>query len=78
MTLYITKENKFAYGHCLIKFRFLLLIQLVIGYQGYSPSIKPIVKQDVIFNSDGTKLAGTLYSPNNVFTASYKSTNNNL
>jgi pimeloyl-ACP methyl ester carboxylesterase len=67
MTLYITKENKFAYGHCMIKFSFLILIQLVIVYQGYSQSIKPIVKQDVIFNSDGTKLAGTLYSPNNAY-----------
>ena len=67
MTLYLTKENKFAYRHCLIKVSFLLLIHLIIVYQGYSQSINPIIKQDVIFNSDGTKLAGTLYSPKNAY-----------
>jgi uncharacterized protein len=65
MTIHITNENKFSYRACLIKITFLLLTQNVIVYQGFSQTIKPIIKKDVTFKSEGASLAGTIYRPKN-------------
>lgn len=67
MTIYITKENKFTYRDCFIKVTFFLLIQSVIVYQGFTQKNKPVIKQDVIINSEGVNLAGTIYRPTNAF-----------
>ena len=67
MTLNITKEKKFAHRDCFIKVTFLLLIKSVIVYQCFAQKIQPIIKQDVIFNSEGTNLVGTVYRPKNAY-----------
>ena len=67
MTIYITKENKFTYRDCFIKATLLLFIQTVIVYQGFAQKYSPIIKQDVIINSEGANLAGTIYRPKNAF-----------
>jgi dienelactone hydrolase len=67
MTLNITKEKKFVYRDCFIKVTFLLLIQSVIVYQGFAQKMQPIIKQDVIFNSEGTNLVGSVYRPKNAY-----------
>lgn len=67
MTTYITKENKFSYRDCFIKVTLLLLIQTVIAYQGFAQKFNPVIKQDVIINSEGANLAGTIYRPKNAF-----------
>jgi len=67
MTTCITKENKFTYRDCFIKATFLLLIQLVIVYQGFTQKNNPVIKQDVIFNSEGVNLAGTIYRPKKAY-----------
>ncbi len=67
MTIYITKENKFRYYDFFIKVTLLLLIQTVIAYQGFAQRFNPVIKQDVIINSEGANLAGTIYRPKNAF-----------
>ena len=67
MTMYITKENKFSYRDCFIKVTLLLLILTVIAYQGIAQKFNPVIKQDVIINSEGVNLAGTIYRPKNAF-----------
>jgi len=67
MILNITKEKKFAHRDCFIKVTFLLLIKSVIVYQCFAQKIQPIIKQDVIFNSEGTNLVGTVYRPKNAY-----------
>jgi hypothetical protein len=44
-----------------------LLIQTVITYQGFAQKFNPVIKQDVIINSEGVNLAGTIYRPKNAF-----------
>lgn len=67
MTVHIIKENKFTYRDCFIKVTILLLIKLVIVYQGFAQSINTITKQEVIFNSEGTNLSGTIYRPKSAY-----------
>jgi hypothetical protein len=67
MTIYITKEDKFRYRDCFIKVTLFLLIQTVIAYQGFAQKFNPVIKQDVIINSEGVNLAGTIYRPKNAF-----------
>lgn len=67
MTIYITKENKFTYRDCFIKVTFLLLLQSVIVYQGFTQKNNPVIKQDVIIKSEGANLAGTIYRPKNAY-----------
>ena len=69
MTIYITKENKFTYRDCFIKVTFLLLLQSVIVYQGFTQKNNPVIKQDVIIKSEGANLAGTIYRPKNAYTS---------
>jgi uncharacterized protein len=65
MNIKITKEHKVFSHDYFIKVTFLLLIQSVIFYQGFAQIINPVVKQDVIFNSEGANLSGTIYKPKN-------------
>lgn len=67
MKIYITKENKFRYRDFFIKVTLFLLIQTVITYQGFAQKFNPVIKQDVIINSEGVNLAGTIYRPKNAF-----------
>jgi len=67
MMIYITKENKFIYRDCFIKATLLLFIQTVIIYQGFAQKFSPIIRQDVIINSEGANLAGTIYRPKNAY-----------
>ena len=67
MTPYITKEHKYPYCDWFIKVAFLLLIQAVIVYQGFAQEFTPVIKQDVIINSEGANLAGTIYRPKNAY-----------
>jgi dienelactone hydrolase len=67
MTPYITKEHKYPYRDWFIKVAFLLLIQAVIVYQGFAQQFTPVIKQDVIINSEGANLAGTIYRPKNAY-----------
>jgi dienelactone hydrolase len=67
MTAHITKEHKFTYHDWYIKVAFLLLIQAVIVYQGFGQKFTPVIKQDLIINSEGTNLAGTLYTSKNAY-----------
>ena len=67
MKIYITKENKFRYRDFFIKVTLFLLIQTVITYQGFAQKFNPVIKQDVIINSEGVNLAGTIYSPKNAY-----------
>jgi len=67
MTPNITKEHKYTYRDWFIKVAFLLLIQAFIVYQGFAQKFNPVIKQDVIINSEGVNLAGTIYRPRNAF-----------
>jgi dienelactone hydrolase len=67
MTPYITKEHKYPYRDWFIKVAFLLLIQAIIVYQGFAQQFTPVIKQDVIINSEGANLAGTIYRPKNAY-----------
>jgi dienelactone hydrolase len=67
MTPYITKEHKYPYRDWFIKVAFLLLIQAAIVYQGFAQQFTPVIKQDVIINSEGANLAGTIYRPKNAY-----------
>jgi len=51
----------------MMKVIFLLLIQTVIVNQGFAPKFNPVIKQDIIINSEGVNLAGTIYKPNNAY-----------
>ena len=50
-----------------MKFTFLLLIKTVIVYQGFAQKFNPVIKQDIIINSEGVNLAGTIYRPKNAY-----------
>ena len=50
-----------------MKVIFLLLIQTVIVNQGFAQKFNPVIKQDIIINSEGVNLAGTIYRPKNAF-----------
>lgn len=50
-----------------MKVNFLLLIQTVIVNQGFAPKFNPVIKQDIIINSEGVNLAGTIYKPKNAY-----------
>lgn len=50
-----------------MKVIFLLLIQTVIVNQGFAPKFNPVIKQDIIINSEGVNLAGTIYKPKNAY-----------
>jgi dienelactone hydrolase len=67
MTIFITKEIKFTYRDCFIKATLLLFIQTVIIYQGFAQKFSPIIRQDVIINSEGANLAGTIYRPKKAY-----------
>ena len=67
MTPYITKEHIYTYRDWFIKVAFLLLIQAVIVNQGFAQKFTPVIKQDIIINSEGANLAGTIYSPKNAY-----------
>jgi len=51
----------------MIKVIFLLLIQTVIVNQGFAQKFNPVIKQDIIINSEGANLAGTIYRPKNAY-----------
>ncbi len=51
----------------MMKVIFLLLIQTVIVNQGFAPKFNPVIKQDIIINSEGVNLAGTIYKPKNAY-----------
>jgi dienelactone hydrolase len=51
----------------MMKVIFLLLIQIVIVYQGFAQKFTPVIKQDIIINSEGANLAGTIYRPKNAY-----------
>lgn len=67
MTIHITKEHKYTYRDWFINLLFLLLIQLAIVYQGFAQSNNTITKHDLVFSSEGTNLAGTMYRPKNAY-----------
>ena len=50
-----------------MKVIFLLLIQTVIFNQGFAQKFNPVIKQDIIINSEGVNLAGTIYRPKNAY-----------
>ena len=50
-----------------MKVIFLLLIQTVIVNQGFAQKFNPVIKQDIIINSEGVNLAGTIYKPKNAY-----------
>jgi dienelactone hydrolase len=50
-----------------MKFFFLLLIQTVIFNKGFAQKFNPVIKQDIIINSEGVNLAGTIYRPKNAY-----------
>lgn len=50
-----------------MKVIFLLLIQTVIVNQGFAQKFNPVIKQDIIINSEGVDLAGTIYKPKNAY-----------
>ena len=50
-----------------MKVIFLLLIQTVIVNQGFAQKFTPVIKQDIIINSEGANLAGTIYRPKNAY-----------
>lgn len=50
-----------------MKVIFLILIQTVIVNQGFAQKFNPVIKQDIIFNSEGVNLAGTIYRPKNAY-----------
>lgn len=50
-----------------MKVIFLLLIQMVIVYQGFAQKFNPVIKQDIIIKSEGANLAGTIYRPKNAY-----------
>ena len=50
-----------------MKVIFLLLIQTVIVNQGFAPKFNPVIKQDIIINSEGVNLAVTIYKPKNAY-----------
>lgn len=50
-----------------MKVIFLLLIQTVIVNQGFAQEFIPVIKQDIIINSEGVNLAGTIYKPKNAY-----------
>jgi len=50
-----------------MKVIFLLLIQTVIFNQGFAQQFNPVIKQDIIINSEGINLAGTIYKPKNAY-----------
>jgi len=51
----------------MMKVIFLLLIQTVIFNQGFAQKFNPVIKQDIIINSEGANLAGTIYRPKNAY-----------
>jgi len=51
----------------MMKVIFLLLIQTVIVNQGFAQKFTPFIKQDIIINSEGANLAGTIYRPKNAY-----------
>jgi uncharacterized protein len=51
----------------MMKVIFLLLIQTVIVNQGFAQKFNPVIKQDIIINSEGANLAGTIYRPKNAY-----------
>jgi dienelactone hydrolase len=51
----------------MMKVIFLLLIQTVIFNQGFAQKFNPVIKQDIIINSEGVNLAGTIYRPKNAY-----------
>lgn len=67
MTAHIIKEQKFTNHDWFVKVTFLVLIQSVIAYHGFAQTVNSILKQDVVFNSEGTNLAGTVYTPKNAY-----------
>ena len=50
-----------------MKVIFLLFIQAVIFNQGFAQKFNPVIKQDIIINSEGVNLAGTIYRPKNAY-----------
>lgn len=50
-----------------MKVIFLLLIQTAIVNQGFAQKFNPVIKQDIIINSEGANLAGTIYRPKNAY-----------
>lgn len=50
-----------------MKVIFLLLIQTVIINQSFAQKFNPVIKQDIIINSEGVNLAGTIYKPKNAY-----------
>lgn len=50
-----------------MKVIFLLLIQTVIVNHGFAQKFNPDIKQDIIINSEGVNLAGTIYKPKNAY-----------
>ncbi|MHA8091127.1 alpha/beta hydrolase family protein [Aquirufa regiilacus] len=51
----------------MMKVIFLLLIHTVIVNQGFAQKFNPVIKQDIIINSEGVNLAGTIYKPKNAY-----------
>jgi dienelactone hydrolase len=51
----------------MMKVIFLLLIQTVIVNHGFAQKFNPVIKQDIIINSEGVNLAGTIYKPKNAY-----------
>lgn len=50
-----------------MKVIFLLLIQTVIVNQSFAQKFNPVIKQDIIINSEGANLAGTIYRTKNAY-----------
>ena len=51
----------------MMKVIFLLLIQTVIFNQRFAQKFNPVIKQDIIINSEGVNLVGTIYRPKNAY-----------
>lgn len=60
-------KNKLTTPKFYLKFAILWVLQLVIVLQGYSQSNNSYIKHEVVFNNEGTQLAGTVYESKNAF-----------
>ena len=63
----LSYQNEISYLRGMMKVIFLLLIQTVIVNHGFAQKFNPDIKQDIIINSEGVNLAGTIYKPKNAY-----------
>ena len=60
-------KNKLTTRNFYLKVTILLGFHLVIVFQGFTQSNNTITKHDLVFSSEGTNLAGTIYKSKNAY-----------